>query len=1469
MREAFKTPLASASPWRLGIFLYALLMILAAMAMSWGLSTTAGVIACSAGAMVGVFLGAYLATTRLRSWLFLAGGALGLLLSSVFAAGVGRWSLVVDILGGDGALVVSEILWWGGGSLSIFTAMRAMALRSPAWVAVELLLPIFGAASLFASHRQDSIHRPQYLADWALERGEDPIWYLLMIGVAAACVLALGLLRVSRRTQGFVGVVILVMLFSGIFWLFSFIGPGTVERLVQRMGGQGKAKKKDQKQDQKQKDKMPFDPPPPPSSQPRPRTVAIVLFYNEHQPKLKVHYFRQRSLAFFNGLRLEKDSRKDLTPDTLSYFPSDGAKAKLPKPLGKRKTVRHRISLMTTHTNPFALLEPVQIEGISNPNPRLFVRAYEVESLVFDEEFKLDYKVGNPAWSKDLQQYYTHAPKLEAYRELLADILRPLPPRFAKNPTAKAYFIKMWLDKHTLYSLNPPPAYLMDDIWKKHNEKMKKDNPWYAYRQAYPNYKPMPFPDPRYEQMTPQNEPVGHFLFRNRVGYCVHLAHASVFLMRLAGIPARLAEGYAVPDDNRGGTSALQIRDIEAHAWPELYLEGIGWTPLDPSPQAIQQQQQPPPDPQEREMLSKLSRKNTPPPPTLKALKLPKDKLDPILKQRPPLRINPFPFFLAFLILLYLIKWGRRYAFWFARGERRLQLFWLSLEDRLCELGMRRPIGEALEVFATRFVEKVPALKPLVEQMTAKRLGSRLPIQADAKALLACQMQMWRVASILRHQIAWLDPISWSLHIFARWRILPPPAWERLQSRIAAWKAKRKERALQRKAKKAAATVLSLFLLFSLSSHPAQAGIRPDLYTSRVFSEKWMRLTPLEQQALQYFRKGQQIELRTLVERKLLPQQPNSYAGRFLLAYVLRHQEGELVQALFLLRQAMALFEATAGQAIPTMSHHIMLLEKIYSLRQLGRDTEALKLISQHDRLYPIVKLEDLRPWSLMKLRRYEEATQLAKGFLQKGRYKTTALNALCAITFERGQRLESLTYCRQAFEEDEKLQSRDKTTHRVNLAEAYMGVFRLDEAERYSLEATRFFYPSLHTNPWEFLTYLYLEQGNLNQAFNALRQANRWKSRQLPHLKESLFATHQLSQGNFWLSVGDAARAQKELELIRDRPDRHGHTSSEPRQQAVGAYMMLRHARKMENEILREEAAAESWWGRIKLWFRRVGVRIGIWQDGAMARRRLAQDPDFLRNTLSPYRSGSANMPYWMAGDLVELIGPAVVRAQIATLRQREQRLVPDIKAYYDAIEAEAVFLQGDDAEALRLTQAALADLPNKIIPLRMRMWGLRAEIFRRQGKTAAMHDALSRILQRDGTILRRLGLFLPVRFQIDDSQTSYSLRHILTKSPRFSEDSSGFVLSIQDKQRYLIVMLSSPQGTVLARGLILRKPKEKPDAFLKRANRELHQIAFSHKANFSRRDASSLDDSLIGTPIEAVPWKKILDEEKKQQEE
>lgn len=72
------------------------------------------------------------------------------------------------------------------------------------------------------------------------------------------------------------------------------------------------------------------------------------------------------------------------------------------------------------------------------------------------------------------------------------------------------------------------------------------------------------------------------FIFETRNGYCEHYASAFTVIMRATGIPARVVTGYLGGSYNRVGNYML-VRQSDAHAWSEVWIEGAGWIRVDPT----------------------------------------------------------------------------------------------------------------------------------------------------------------------------------------------------------------------------------------------------------------------------------------------------------------------------------------------------------------------------------------------------------------------------------------------------------------------------------------------------------------------------------------------------------------------------------------------------------------------------------------------------------------------------------------------------------------------------------------------------------------------------------------------------------------------------------------------------------------------------------------------------------------------
>lgn len=84
----------------------------------------------------------------------------------------------------------------------------------------------------------------------------------------------------------------------------------------------------------------------------------------------------------------------------------------------------------------------------------------------------------------------------------------------------------------------------------------------------------------------PDEEYVDQFLFETKVGYCDNFSTSMVTMLRSLGISARWAKGFSqgtvIPSFDERKT--YEIKNLNAHSWPEVYFEGYGWVPFEPTP---------------------------------------------------------------------------------------------------------------------------------------------------------------------------------------------------------------------------------------------------------------------------------------------------------------------------------------------------------------------------------------------------------------------------------------------------------------------------------------------------------------------------------------------------------------------------------------------------------------------------------------------------------------------------------------------------------------------------------------------------------------------------------------------------------------------------------------------------------------------------------------------------------------------
>jgi transglutaminase-like putative cysteine protease len=453
-----------------------------------------------------------------------------------------------------------------------------------------------------------------------------------------------------------------------------------------------------------------------------PTPMAIVILEDDYSPPTGAYYFRQGAWSEYSGSRLVASSRDDVDLDILRDFPTAPVRVRDPAPSNGRIKVSGRVALLVEHDGPFALETALSLRPSPNPNPSRFVRAFRFTSLAQTAPFRefVGKKVGDPRWSDEVRAHYLRGPEDPRYAQLAREIVVKLPPERREDAFAQAVAVKLWLDEHTTYSTRERHAGVEDST--------------------------------------------ASFLFGNRTGYCVHFAHAAVYLWRSLGIPARVGVGYHFDEQNRRGGSAILLRGNDGHAWPELYVEGHGWIVLDVAPRRNLDPPGDAPDDDLQRMLGEMAREE-PPDPMQEA---------PKRHQPPPpwRRIFGTALLLAVALALAVLfgakMWRRACPLWAARGSVARVSYRAAL-DALAELGLHRETGESREAFADRVAGVAPSFRRLTDLLVAH--GLREPHTPDDArperdrtvvlgALRATRRELRTHTRFRRRVLGLLDPTS-------------------------------------------------------------------------------------------------------------------------------------------------------------------------------------------------------------------------------------------------------------------------------------------------------------------------------------------------------------------------------------------------------------------------------------------------------------------------------------------------------------------------------------------------------------------------------------------------------------------------------------------------------------------------------------------------------------------------------------
>lgn len=419
-----------------------------------------------------------------------------------------------------------------------------------------------------------------------------------------------------------------------------------------------------------------------------PQPTALVRLDGDYtkNPWAPMLYFREGALSEFAGREMVlAGARFDTDVPRVQVGQAFLGQAN-PEMNDYRQKISYSVFLISKHTAPPAIDYPTKISLLKNPTPEKFLMAYQATS--FAPVIKLESLVGNTFsskdWDRETLEHYLRFPGSKANlvpAELIIDnkqaildnnkedlrylaLTRKLI-EDATTPLEKVLSILDYLSKNSIYTKNP--GHILSD---------------------------------------PTADPTAPYLFAEKMrGYCVHFSHAAVYLFRSAGIPARIGTGYLTDlSYAKDGHILLQMGD--RHAWPEVYVENVGWVVADINPAQAENEIAPIPD---SKLLEELMSKINPnlefiQPETVAENDKNKNEisLDKVLENIFDSK-KPLVIFGALLIFLLIFKLWLLFAYRFIKNPNsKAKLAYVSFATQVSELGLERQFGETKNEFVKR-----------------------------------------------------------------------------------------------------------------------------------------------------------------------------------------------------------------------------------------------------------------------------------------------------------------------------------------------------------------------------------------------------------------------------------------------------------------------------------------------------------------------------------------------------------------------------------------------------------------------------------------------------------------------------------------------------------------------------------------------------------------------------------------------
>ena len=542
------------------------------------------------------------------------------------------------------------------------------------------------------------------------------------------------------------------------------------------------------------------------------------------------------------------------------------------------------------------------------------------------------------------------------------------------------------------------------------------------------------------------------------------------------------------------------------------------------------------------------------------------------------------------------------------------------------------------------------------------------------------------------------------------------------------------------------------------------------------------------------------------IAQRWIAEEPQSAAAQFALAEVLVNVEGNLARALFHLNRAEELTNYTSmgrAMAAGNAEWHFLTLSQLSYVHQLmGNQEASLLYLDKMEDIYG-QEMESFRGWPLIKMQRWDEARASANSVLASSndpRERSRAWNTLCAVELASLRPAESLEACDKTMNEDDELASdadgNVDTVYLMNAAEVALSMLRAQDAENYLTRATRLLNPDSVGDPWINLLYLYMNQSRFDQARSALDGLLVWRDQQEPIVGVMNRAEHFLVSATFLMLAGYPEDAATLSATALNQPDRTGSFSADEAQKDSIAALINYIANHTAYEKKLEEASWLDFPDSLNARVDALGFWFKSWRSGRHAASLFA-DPQTLMNRLRPYAPLDVHIPEWVEPDLVALLGEGVISSILEQTREAGAFRLNE--GYYFAYRVEVNALKGQDTDLLTNAERALSLLPAEEVMLKARLSARVAEVQWRRGNTELALDNYEEALKSDPSLLRRLGIALPVRITGVDAPFERQVIEYLADSPRFRVDPNGLGLEVFP-QNELTICLSTRGGVPIS---------------------------------------------------------------------